>query len=148
MVDIRFATALQVMLSLAYAERCGVKTVSSAQLAEGMAANPSLVRKLLVSLVGAGLVASLLGKHGGVRLGRAAADITLRDIYSAAISDKRILSARPDVPHRCLVSSNIERVFTEISTEIEDAVLSRLDARTLAQLLDQIHKTESSRVVR
>ncbi len=138
MVDVRFSTALQVMLSLAYAERSGLKTLSSAQLAQGMAANPSLVRKLLVSLVRAGLVNSFLGKHGGVQLGRDATTITLRDIYAAAINDKRILSARLDVPHRCLVSSNIERVFAEISTDIEDAVLSRLSTRTLAQLLGEL----------
>ncbi len=139
MVDVRFSTALQVMLSLAYAERCGLKTLSSAQLAEGMAANPSLVRKLLVSLVRAGLVTSFLGKHGGVQLGRDAATITLRDIYAAALNDKRIFSARLDVPHRCLVSSNIERVFAEISTDIEDAVQNRLATRTLAKLLDELY---------
>jgi Rrf2 family transcriptional repressor of oqxAB len=149
MVDVRFATALQVMLSLAYAERSGVKTLSSAQLAEGLAANPSLVRKLLVSLVRAGLVTSLLGKHGGVQLGRAAATITLRDIYVSALNEKPILSARPDVPHRCLISSNIEKVFAEISADIEDAVQSRLSARTLAQILDEtIQREKGKRGVR
>lgn len=143
MVDVRFATALQVMLSLAHAERSGVKTVSSAQLAAGLAANPALVRKLLASLARAGLVASTLGKNGGVHLGRSADAITLRDIYLAAVNDKRIFSARPDVPHRCLVSSNIEKVFAEISTDIEDAVQSRLNARTLTQVLDDIHANKT-----
>lgn len=138
MVDVRFATALQVMLNLAYAERCGIETVTSAKLAESLGANPSLVRKLLVSLVRDGLVTSFLGKNGGVRLGRAASAITLRDLHVSVLSDKRIFSARLDVPHRCLVSSNIERVLDEISTDIEETVLKRLEARTLDRLLDEI----------
>ena len=142
MVDVRFATALQVMLTLAYAERSGIHTMSSAQLAEGMDANPSLVRKLLVSLVRADLLTSFLGKKGGVRLGRAADAITLRDIYAAALSDKRMLSARADVPHRCLISSNIERVISEISADIEDTVRLRLGTRTLAQLLDELSASD------
>lgn len=144
MVDVRFATALQVMLTLAYAERSGIHTLSSAQLAEGMDTNPSLVRKLLVSLVRAELLTSFLGKKGGVRLGRAADAITLRDIYAAALSDKRMLSARADVPHRCLISSNIERVISEISDDIEDTVRQRLGTRTLAQLLDELSASEAA----
>ena len=44
MTDIRFPTALQMMLSLALAEESGVQRLSSAQLGSSAGANPSLVR--------------------------------------------------------------------------------------------------------
>src|SRR5258708_11046117 len=83
MIDVRFPTALQIMLSLALADRNGVSHLSSAELAKSLGANPSLVRKLLVPLVRSNLLRSQMGKTGGVRLARPVAEITLRDIYCA-----------------------------------------------------------------
>src|ERR1700737_4841888 len=71
MIDIRFPTALHLMLSLALAHAEGVAQLSSAQLANGLGANPSLVRKLLVPLANAGLVHATYGRDGGIRLGAA-----------------------------------------------------------------------------
>ena len=68
MIDVRFPTALQIMLSLALAERNAVSHLSSAELAKSLGANPSFVRKLLVPLVQSNLLRSQMGKAGGVRL--------------------------------------------------------------------------------
>ena len=51
MIDVRFPTALQIMLSLALADRNSVSQLTSAELAKSLGANPSFVRKLLVPLV-------------------------------------------------------------------------------------------------
>ena len=61
MLDIRFSSALKAMLFLAAAAEQGSPTLSSAQLAEGLGTNPSLVRKLLVPLARGGLVVSTKG---------------------------------------------------------------------------------------
>lgn len=65
MIDVRFPTALQMMLSLALAQAEGVERLSSAQLAEGVDSNPTFVRRLLVPLIQAGLVHSTMGRDGG-----------------------------------------------------------------------------------
>ncbi len=41
MIDVRFPTALQIMLSLALAEQQSVPHLASSQLAESLGANPS-----------------------------------------------------------------------------------------------------------
>jgi Rrf2 family transcriptional regulator, repressor of oqxAB len=145
MIDLRFPTALQMMLSLALAEREGVATVSSAQLAEGLGANPSLVRKLLVPLVRDGLVRSFLGKSGGVCLGRPAEQLTLRDIYCCVTDGKKLWSARTNVPHHCLVSSNVECFFDGLADEAEKAVLDVLGQRTLKQSLAELQTLDKAK---
>ena len=113
-IDVRFPTALQITLSLALAEEQSVSHLSSTQLAENLGANPSFVRKLLVPLVQNKLLSSQMGKAGGVRLARPAAEITLRDIYRAVVADTKIWAPRTGVPHRCLVSSNVQGYFEEL----------------------------------
>jgi Rrf2 family transcriptional regulator, repressor of oqxAB len=136
--DLRFPTALQMMLSLALAERQNIRSLSSAQLAVGIGVDPSFVRKLLVPLVRDGLAHSLEGKNGGTRLGRPSAEITLRDIYRSVMGTKKLWIARPDVPHRCLVSSNVEPFFEALANDAEEAVLALLATRTLHQSLEEL----------
>ncbi len=131
MIDVRFPTALHLMLSLAFAHAEGVAQLSSSQLANGLGANPSLVRKLLVPLANAGLVHATYGRDGGIRLGRSADSITLREIYSAVIGQKSLWAPRV-VPHQCLVSSNVERYFVGLAAKADNAVLKTLEHKTLA----------------
>jgi Rrf2 family transcriptional regulator, repressor of oqxAB len=143
MVDLRFASALQMMLSLAYAAELGEPVVASAQLAEGLGANPSLVRKLISPLVLAGLITTTKGKLGGMQLGRMSADITLADIYLAVVSNKKMFAHREDIVHRCPVTSNIDRIFSEVSAGVEDAVLQSLTSRTLEYYMQEISRPPS-----
>ena len=142
--DLRFPTALQMMLSLALAERQNIRSLSSAELAAGIGVNPSFVRKLLVPLVHDGLVHSLEGKNGGTRLGRPSAEITLRDIYRSIMGTKKLWIPRPDVPHRCLVSSNVEHFFEALANDAEGAVLGLLATRTLHQSLEELDNLSDS----
>jgi len=142
--DLRFPTALQMMLSLALAERQNIRSLSSAELAAGIGVNPSFVRKLLVPLVRDGLAHSLEGKNGGTRLGRPSAEITLRDIYCSVMGTKKLWIPRPDVPHRCLVSSNVERFFEAVANDAEEAVLGLLATRTLHQSLEELDNLSDS----
>ena len=87
-----------------------------AQLAEGVASNPTFVRRLLVPLIQAGLVRSTMGRDGGVGLSVDAAAITLGEIYKATMGDKRLWTGRSDIPHRCLVSCNVERFFENLAS--------------------------------
>jgi Rrf2 family transcriptional repressor of oqxAB len=144
MIDVRFPTALQLLLNLALAHAEGVAQLSSTQLAGALGTNPSLVRKLLRPLAKARLVRSSFGRDGGIRLGRPAAAITLREIYSAVLGDKSLWTPRA-VPHQCLVSSNVERYFVALAAKADDAVLQTLEHKTLADSLSELRILDAAR---
>ena len=146
MIDVRFPTALQMMLSLALAQAEGVERLSSAQLAEGVNSNPTFVRRLLVPLMQAGLVRSTMGRDGGVSLSVDAAAITLGEIYKATVGDKKLWTGRSDIPHRCLVSCNVEQFFGNLADEVDESVLRLLGGRTLADALLELRALDAERV--
>ena len=144
MIDVRFPTALQLMLNLALAHAEGVAQLSSTQLAGALGTNPSLVRKLISPLANAGLVRSSFGRDGGIRLARPAEAITLREIYSAVLGEKSLWAPRA-VPHQCVVSSNIERYFVDLAAKADDAVLHTLEHKTLADSLAELRILDAAR---
>jgi Rrf2 family transcriptional repressor of oqxAB len=146
MIDVRFPTALQMMLSLALAQTEGVERLSSAELAEGLDSNPTFVRRLLVPLIQAGLVRSTMGRDGGVSLGVDAAAITLGEIYKATLGDKRLWTGRSDIPHRCVVTRNVERFFGNLTDEVDESVAGLLGGRTLADALLELRTLDAERV--
>jgi Rrf2 family transcriptional repressor of oqxAB len=139
MLDFRFPTAMQMVLSVAVAEKLGVRS-TSAVLAAGLEANPSFIRKLMVPLTKNGIIVSTLGRNGSIHLGRPADQITLRDIYLAVIDDKRIWAARPEGPARCLVSANACWYFKSVVNEAEEASLNVLAGYTVADSLAELER--------
>jgi len=138
MLDVTFSSALKAMLLLGHAEEEGGLVLSSTQLARSLNTNPSLVRKLMVPLVQDGLVASIKGRNGGVRLGRPADQITLGEIYRSSIGDKPLWAPRPEGPRECLVTNHSAEYFVRLTHETEVAVLGVLAGRTLADSLDEL----------
>src|ERR1700741_5150764 len=106
MIDLRFSTALQMVLSVALADKDGFRCTSRS-LAEGLGTNPSFIGKLLIPLTHQGMIVAAAGKGGVLHPGLAADQITLRDLYLGVMEDKRILVARGDIPPRCRISANI-----------------------------------------
>ncbi|KID31637.1 RrF2 family transcriptional regulator [Prauserella rugosa] len=156
MLDIRFSSALKAMLYLAVAAERDAPdpsahqspeqhspTLSSAQLAEVLGTNPSLVRKLLVPLVRAGLVESTKGRAGGARLAKPASQITLAEIYRCSVGDKPLWACRPDGAASCEVTANTAEFFSRLSADTEDAVLDVLGRRTLADSLAEVRSLGS-----
>ena len=143
MIDVRFPTALQLMLSLALAQAEGIERLSSTQLAEGVDSNPTFVRRLLAPLIQAGLIRSTMGRDGGVSLSVDAAAITLGEIYKAIMGDRKLWTGRGDIPHRCLVSSNVERFFGSLADEVDESILGLLNARTLGDALSELRSLDA-----
>src|SRR5882757_950296 len=114
MIDLRFPTALQIVLGIQIAEEDGVRCTSQ-KLAESLGVAASFVRRLLVPLSRDGIVESSLGKHGGARLARSPNSITLRDIYCSVTDDKPLWTARPDIPCQCVASANIADFFEGVA---------------------------------
>jgi Rrf2 family transcriptional regulator, repressor of oqxAB len=145
MIDLRFSTALQMVLSVALADKDGFRCTSHI-LAEGLGTNPSFIRKLLIPLTREGMIVAALGKGGGLHLGRPPDQITLRDIYLAATEDKKVLVARSDVPIRCRISANINEFFGEVADEAETAMLDALGRRNIAESLAEILRLDDVRM--
>ncbi|HFU6557501.1 TPA: Rrf2 family transcriptional regulator [Raoultella ornithinolytica] len=143
MLDYRFPTALQMVLSVAMAEQLGQRS-TSAILAYGLEANPSFIRKLMVPLTRDGIIVSTLGRNGSIHLGRPAESITLRDIYVSVIEDKKLWASRPDVPARCVVSAIACWYFKSIADEAEQASLDVLARHTVASALEKVKKGDTS----
>jgi Rrf2 family transcriptional repressor of oqxAB len=138
MLDVRFSSTLKAMLLLGHADEQGSPVLSSTQLARSLKTNPSLVRKMMVPLVRDGLVASIKGRGGGVRLGRPTDQITLEEIYRSSIGSKPLWARRPDGPRECLVTHHSAEYFAGLIDETEAAVLGGLAGRTLADSLDEL----------
>jgi Rrf2 family transcriptional regulator, repressor of oqxAB len=147
MIDVRFSTALQMVLSVALADRDGFRCTSRT-LAEGLGTNASFIRKLLIPLTREGMIAASIGKGGGLHLGRAADQITLRDLYLAVTENKKILVAREDVAARCRVSANINEFFAEVATDAETAMLDALGRRNIADSLAELLRLDAVRMKR
>jgi len=144
MIDLRFSTAVQMVLSVALAEHDDFRC-TSAMLAEGLGTNPSLIRKLLFPLSRDGLIRPSVGKGGGLRLGRAADRITLRDVYQSVTDNKVILAIRDNIPRRCRISANINEFFDTVTGEAERAMLGTLQRRTIAESLADILRLDEGR---
>jgi Rrf2 family transcriptional regulator, repressor of oqxAB len=147
MIDLRFSTALQMVLSVALADQDGFRCTSRT-LAEGLATNPSFIRKLLIPLTREGMIVASIGKGGGLHLGRAPEQITLRDIYLAVMEHKKILVARADIPAQCRISTNINAFFAEVATDAETAMLDALGRRNIADSLAEVLRLDASRMKR
>ncbi|ASU78986.1 Rrf2 family transcriptional regulator [Actinopolyspora erythraea] len=141
-LDIRFSSALMAMLILAVAEEEGNPTLSSAQLAERMGTNASLVRKLVLPLARAELVVCSKGRTGGTRLARAPEEITLAEVYRCSTGDKPLWNCRSGDEHDCRVAANTQAYFAELTREAERAVLDALGDRTLADGVRELRRLD------
>ena len=106
--------------------------LSAADLADIAGLEAPTVSKLLKPLAQAGLVASLRGVHGGYRLNRTPADITLIEIVEAmegplAMTECSQHENHCGIAHQCGVRSNWRL--------INDVVADALRGVTLAQML-------------
>jgi len=148
MLDVRFSSALKTMLLLGHAEEEGSPVLSSARLARSLNTNASLVRNLMVRLVQDGLVVSIKGRGGGVRLGRPADQITLGEIYRSSVGDKPLWAPRAEGPRECLVTSHSAQYFARLTDETEAAALGVLSGRTLADSLGELRAIDRAEAMR
>jgi Rrf2 family protein len=137
MIDTRFPVSVHIMTSLAYTHP---NLMSSEILAAGVKTNASFIRKLVVSLAAAGLVESVRGKSGGIRLAKNPKDIRLDQIYSA-VTESTLIAVPNKTPNKsCAVSCGINDVLCKISRDIEENTIAQLSKKNLGEILGQIKK--------
>ncbi len=126
------------MVTLAYHQG---EMFNSEFLAEVLKTNPTFVRKLVSPLVEAGLVESFRGKGGGIKLARSPSDITLKDIYVAAVDDKSLVcNPKKPTTKACPVSCSMSDILCGIVDGIEGATKSYLAKMSLQDLLKKVSK--------
>ncbi|HSX64635.1 MAG TPA: SUF system Fe-S cluster assembly regulator [Pseudoxanthomonas sp.] len=118
------------------------EVLSAADLAEQSGLEPPTVSKLLKPLAQAGLVEGLRGVHGGYRLARDAAGISLIEIVEAmegplAMTECSQLDGHCGIAHQCGVRTNWRL--------INDVVADALRGVTLAQMLQPPPHTDDTR---
>ena len=96
----------------------GPDLVTTDEIARKIEDHPARVRQLVAALVKAGLVESVRGANGGIRLALDAEEIDLRQIYDA-VADQPLVSIAwkepvPNWANRCHVHPNFERLHDSI----------------------------------
>lgn len=110
--------AARVILHLAALGEGGHVTVR--EIAEHRLLPSAYVRRIVARLAAAGLVTTIRGQRGGVRLGRSADRISLLDVIRA-MEGGIVLSRCVDEPHTCPLAEfcPVQRAWTSATRELE-----------------------------
>lgn len=95
-----------VVLMGAAARHCGGTRTSAATLAEETGVPQATAHKLVHALVRAGLLKSVRGQGGGVKLGRPAAAISVADIIEAVEGPIALTACVDDSRHDCALEGS------------------------------------------
>ncbi|WP_300601054.1 Rrf2 family transcriptional regulator [Niabella sp.] len=134
MINGRFATAIHILTLLGKEEG----EVASPYIAGSININPVLVRKEISMLREAGFVATQEGKNGGSRLAVSPSKIRLSDLYKV-IYEEGLFAHSKNLPNQhCAVGRRISTIMDELNTEAEQALLKRLHAITIQDLLNKV----------
>jgi Rrf2 family transcriptional regulator, nitric oxide-sensitive transcriptional repressor len=123
---------LRVLMYLAL-ERTRLATIPEIAAAYGISENHLM--KVVHQLARAGVVESVRGKGGGVRLARAPAEIRLGEIVRASESDAPIVECLSGEPQACRITSSCR--LKGILVDAFDALYASLDEHTLADLVEK-----------
>lgn len=135
MVNQQFATAVHILSALGFNEG---QLMTSALLAKSIRANPVLIRTLVQKLNQAGLVETVRGKAGGIRIARAPRAIYLSEIYSSLDPQPLIRKRKTSGDRSCPVGRCMDRIVQQMSNEIEEQVMTFLSEQTLADVLAKV----------
>ena len=133
----RFAVSVHVLAYLAYKQG---QPVSSAEIASSVNTNPVTIRRLLILLQRAHLVAAQKGAHGGFFLTSTAENITLREVYRAVepAPDFGMSSFTPNT--RCPVGNKIAAVLEKTFSKAQ----AQMEAELAATCIADIHREVAS----
>lgn len=141
-VSSRSAVAIHALTKLALAE---AEYVSSADIADSLASNPVLVRRILGNLRDAGIVRSTEGYGGGWALARKPREITLQDAF-AAVEAGPVLARHPHPPSdTCEVGRSMQALLEVEFSDAEAAMVARLRRTTIAHMADRVEELEHER---
>lgn len=134
----RMTVAVHALCWLALAERTGVESLTSEQIAASLQSNPVAVRRALAPMRDAHLVSADLGPGGGWSLAKPADRITLAEIHLALAEPQRF-ALHPHEPNQeCPVGFGIRDVLADVYADVEAVVTRQLDGCSVAEVLDTV----------
>lgn len=133
----RLAVSVHVLAYLAFKQG---QAVSSAEIASSVNTNPVIIRRLLILLQRAHLVAAQKGAHGGFYLASTPQNITLREVYRAVepAPDYGMANFAPNM--RCPVGNKIAAALEKAFSKAQ----SQMEAELAAISIADIHREVSS----
>ncbi len=135
----RFAFAVHVLSALALHPEA---MMTSDELAHSVNTNPVVIRRLLCELSAASLVETQRGPHGGARLARPAAEISLAQIYRGAVGEIQAFGEHPNEPAQCCpIGRGIKRALETVAERARLAVEREYEAISLADILREVQTT-------
>ncbi|WP_295772710.1 Rrf2 family transcriptional regulator [uncultured Mucilaginibacter sp.] len=130
----RFQIAVHILTLLHAAKG---ELLSSDYIAGSVNANAVLIRKELINLRAAGLVSSKEGKAGGYYLNKDAYQITMADIYNAAMQNPVLGKARNQPNPKCSIGQQIGDHLAKLDADISLTINNKLAKQTLADFYKQ-----------
>ncbi|MCT8165303.1 Rrf2 family transcriptional regulator [Pseudomonas putida] len=128
--DTRLSRMLHVLIHMARHE----KPATSETIAQMLGTNPVVVRRTMALLKEQGYVGSVKGHHGGWRLAKPLADITLLDIHRA-LGGASIFAIGLSTDHpECLVEQAVNAALTDAFDAAQALLLEKLGSVTLQAL--------------
>lgn len=134
-----FAAAIQALIFLDHSDG---EICPSGAIADQLRSHAVFLRRVLATLVRAGIVEAREGRVGGYRLARPAERITLADVYRAiksAAADDLVSSELPRGP---ILSAGTALALSGVLAETEASVLDVLMQHTIAELAAQSNARE------
>ena len=134
----RYGTRFMVRLALAGPD----STCTLKDIAQDEAMSEKYLWQIAKSLKDAGLIHAAAGAHGGYRLVRAPAAVTLGEMLAALEGDLSLVECTVS-PSRCRRSSEcvVRAVWTEVSLKFREI----LDGIRLSDLVDRYHESVRER---
>ena len=134
----QFAVAVHVLTYLSTEGE--QRPISSDELSGSTNTNPVYVRRVLGPLREAGLFHARQGSHGGWRLGRPAAEISLAEVWSLLQGDEPVLGLHGPNP-KCPVGAGIQHALHDLDAAVAAALRAELGRRTIADLVREASGT-------
>jgi DNA-binding IscR family transcriptional regulator len=135
----RFTVATHILsiLSFYYEMKPGF-LVKSHWMADSVNTNPVIIRRILGKLREAGLVDIQGGASGGAKLTRSPKKISLKHVYKA-IEDDKLFALHTNTPSvDCPVGLTIRPVISGVFDEVDNAVNSVLEEKSLDDLYQEM----------
>jgi len=131
--NLRFSTGIEALVLMATEPE---KFHTSQALAQALATNAVVVRRLLAALSRAQLISTAKGPSGGSRLAHSPKQITLRDIYRALEPGELLHRSQNGSAETKALKKAIQGIFRKAEKSLEE----ELESTTLNQLIKKSGK--------
>lgn len=128
--DSRLSRVLHILVHLEAINR----PMTSEQMAEMISTNPVVVRRTMALLRKANYVTSTKGHHGGWKLTKPLASITLLDIHNALGEGSIFTIGLTDEHSKCVIEQAVNAALKDVMNEAETLMLKRFGQTTLDTL--------------